>query len=53
MYYYRKTILLSGAKINVLNKEISLYTFNEDDYISITDIAKHKNTDTPAEIIKN
>jgi hypothetical protein len=41
------------AKINVLDKEISLYTFNEDDYISITDIAKHKNPDAPAEIIKN
>lgn len=35
------------------NKEISFYTVDEDDYISITDIAKYKNQKSPADIIKN
>jgi hypothetical protein len=41
------------AKINVLNKEISLYSINNDDFISLTDIAKHKNPEAPADIVKN
>jgi len=41
------------AKINVMNKEISFYIVDEDDYISITDIAKYKNQKSPADIIKN
>ncbi len=41
------------AKINVLDKEIRLYSANEDDFISLTDIAKHKNPDAPADIVKN
>ncbi len=41
------------AKINVLDKEIRLYNVNEDDFISLTDIAKHKNPDAPADIVKN
>ena len=36
-----------GTKITILSSP------NEDDYISITDIAKHKNPEYPADIIKN
>ncbi|MBU8901994.1 MAG: KilA-N domain-containing protein [Victivallales bacterium] len=41
------------AKINVLDKEIRLYNIHEDDFISLTDIAKHKNPNAPADIVKN
>jgi hypothetical protein len=41
------------AKINVLDKEIALYTFNEDDYICITDIAKFKKEDGSDDLIRN
>ena len=42
------------AKINVRGREISLsnYSFHED-YISITDVAKHKDEDNPRFIIQN
>ncbi len=38
------------AKIKVLNSEISVLKLNEVDYISITDIAKHKTDDSSAVI---
>ena len=41
------------AKINVLNKEITLYTRDEEDYICITDIAKYKNAETTGLIISH
>ena len=41
------------AKINVLNKDISIYTVKEDDYICITDIAKHKKESGTDDIIRN
>ncbi len=41
------------AKINVLNKEIALYTRNREDYICITDIAKYKNAETTGLIISH
>jgi hypothetical protein len=41
------------AKINVLDKEVRLYHSSDDDFISLTDIAKHKNPDAPADIVKN
>ncbi|MDA3791035.1 MAG: KilA-N domain-containing protein [Desulfobacula sp.] len=41
------------VKINVLDKEISLYTRNEEDYICITDIAKYKNAETTGLIISH
>lgn len=40
------------SKINVLNKEVAFYTKNDEDYISLTDIAKYKNSRTD-DIIKN
>ena len=30
------------AKINVLEKEITIYSQNEEDYICLTDIARYK-----------
>ena len=41
------------TKINVLNKEITLYTRNKEDYICITDIAKYKNAQTTGLIISH
>ena len=40
-------------KLNVLNREVSYYRINNEDYICITDIAKYRSPDTPADIIKN
>ena len=40
-------------KINVLDKEINLYTKNEEDYICITDIAKYKNAETTGLVISH
>ena len=41
------------AKINVLNREIALYTYNEEDYICITDIARYKDAERTDYIIQN
>jgi len=41
------------VKIKVKGKDVNFYKFNDDDYICITDIAKYKNADTPADIVKN
>ncbi len=42
------------AKINANGKEIAvLSTGNENDYISLTDIAKYKNPEFPADVVKN
>lgn len=41
------------AKIKVLEREISLYSQNEDDYICITDIARYKNVDHSDDLIRN
>ena len=42
------------AKINANVKEIAvLSTGNENDYISLTDIAKYKNPEFPADVVKN
>jgi hypothetical protein len=41
------------AKINVLDTEITIISREREDYISLTDIAKHRNSDTPADIVKN
>ena len=40
-------------KINVVGKEIAIVQDNKEDFISITDIAKYKNPDAPADIVKN
>jgi hypothetical protein len=41
------------AKIKVLNKEITVYTQNEEDYICLTDIAKYKNVEGSDDLIRN
>ena len=38
------------AKIEVMEKEISVHTWDEEDYICITDIAKYKNSDRTGNI---
>ncbi len=40
-------------KINVLGTEIKLSSGKKEDYFSLTDIAKYKNSEHPADIIKN
>lgn len=41
------------AKIIAKGTEISVVsTGTEDDYISLTDIAKYKNSDAPADVVK-
>ena len=44
---YKATINANGAVISIVSKG------NEDDYISLTDIAKYKNLDSPADVVKN
>ena len=39
--------------IEVIGREISIANTNKEDFISITDIAKYKNPDTPADVVKN
>ncbi len=41
------------AKISVLKNEIATLKFNENDYISITDIAKYKDSKDANDIIRN
>lgn len=45
---------MKKENINVNGFEISLYTKDfKSDYISLTDIAKYKNKDNPADVVKN
>ncbi len=41
------------AKIEVMEKEISVQTWDKEDYICITDIAKYKNSDRTDDLIRN
>src|SRR5437879_2805696 len=41
------------AKINVLNREITVQTRNDADYICITDIARYKEADRIDHVIQN
>ena len=41
------------AKINVLNNEVRLYSVKEEDYISLTDIARYKDSKRTDYIIQN
>ena len=41
------------AKIKVLDTNVTTISIHEDDYISLTDIAKYKNTNDANEIIRN
>ena len=44
---------MAKQKTNVKGTEIVIYSQKKEDYISLTDIAKHKNPDAPRDIIKN
>lgn len=44
---------MKKRKIDLQGKEISINSIKEADYLSITDIAKYRNPDTPADIVKN
>ncbi len=41
------------SKINVLDKDITIYSQNDEDYICITDIARHKNENRTDDLIRN
>jgi hypothetical protein len=41
------------SKITVQGTEIVIYNIEQIDYISITDIAKYRNSDAPADVVKN
>ena len=40
-------------KISVINQNITIVKINNSDFISLTDIAKYKNHDAPADVVKN
>jgi|GEM_PF-949365 len=41
------------AKIEVKGTEITVYSHSEEDYICITDIARHKNAERTDDLIRN
>jgi hypothetical protein len=41
------------SKITVQSTEIAIYNIEQIDYISITDIARYRNSDAPADVVKN
>ena len=42
-----------NTKITVKGVEVTFTQTKQEDYISITDIAKYKNPEAPADVIKN
>jgi len=44
---------MAKKKVEIKGTEVTVISKNDSDYISITDIAKYKNPDAPADIIKN
>jgi hypothetical protein len=46
-------VMGKNTEITVLHETIRVQRIEHDDYISLTDIAKYKSQDTPADIIKN
>jgi hypothetical protein len=44
---------MANQKIHVKGTEIVIFSKKKEDYISLTDIAKHRNPDAPRDIIKN
>ncbi len=43
----------NDKKITVLNVEMNVKGFYESSYISLTDIARHKNFEAPKDVVKN
>jgi hypothetical protein len=46
-------LMKNNAEITVLSETVRLQRIAQEDFISLTDIAKFKNADAPADIIKN
>jgi len=44
---------MTDHKINVKGTEIIIFRQRDDDYISLTDIARYKNPDAPKDVVKN
>jgi hypothetical protein len=44
---------MKGEKIDVKGTEITIFEINQNDYLSLTDIARYKNPDEPKDVIKN
>ncbi|MDK9718785.1 MAG: KilA-N domain-containing protein [Trichlorobacter sp.] len=44
---------MSKTKLLVQNTQISLTRINDSDFISLTDIARVKNSDEPKDVVKN
>ena len=45
--------MAKNKQITVLKETVRVQRIQKDDFISLTDIAKHKNPDAPADIVKN
>jgi len=45
--------MIKQRKINIRGNEIIIFQQNKDDYISLTDIAKYKNSAEPRFVIQN
>ena len=45
--------MAKNKKIQVLSTQVAVQTMKEEDFISLTDIAKHKNADDPRFVIQN
>ncbi|SFB39650.1 KilA-N domain-containing protein [Algoriphagus aquimarinus] len=45
--------MAKGKKMNVQGTEITIFKGNEEDYLSLTDIARHKDGANTDDIIKN
>jgi KilA-N domain len=44
---------MKNQKIEVKGTEIVVYSKKDDDYISLTDIARYKNREEPKDVVKN
>jgi len=42
-----------SKKIDVAGTEVTIVQANQEEYVSITDIAKYRNSEAPADIVKN
>jgi hypothetical protein len=45
--------MMTKQKINVKGTDITLFSKEKEDYISLTDIARYKNPTAPADVVKN
>ena len=41
------------SKISIKGTDITVFKVNKEDYISLTDIAKYRSAEAPADIVKN